>query len=188
MIHQPVSRGEYTHRFFFALKPDPVTARRTDVFAEGIAGGARRIRPEHLHMTLAITHDYPDYPYALVERLLEAGDSIRADPLTVTFDRLVEGYRSVSLRPSHRDPVLIALQKDIAAAAIAHGALLREDYSFDPHQTLCYRDGPVHQRRCPPIAWAVRELALVHSIYGRTQHATLRSWALTGAPQGTFGF
>lgn len=38
------------HRFFFALRPDEVTARRTRAFAEQQFGEKGLLRPEHLHI------------------------------------------------------------------------------------------------------------------------------------------
>ena len=47
------------HRYFFALMPDTITAHRIHAFAEGTLG-RRNLHPaERLHVTLAITRDFP---------------------------------------------------------------------------------------------------------------------------------
>jgi 2'-5' RNA ligase len=108
MKHQRIAT---VHRLFFALRPDPVTARRTDVFAEGLGEGAARIRPAHQHMTLAITNDYQSYPEEVAERLLRAGDRVAAAPFGLSLDQLVGSYSSVALRPRIRVPQLVALYR-----------------------------------------------------------------------------
>lgn len=167
-------------RFFFAILPDIVTARRTDVFAEGIAGGARRIGLDRQHITLAITDDYADYPHDLVARLLKAGRAVAAAPFDLRLERVVGSYRSVALRPATRIPGLAALQAKIEAAMLAEGGQLRPDWRFSPHQTLFYREGAPFNRLCPPFDWAVSAFVLVHSAVGRTRHTVLDRWALRG--------
>lgn len=177
-VQQPI------HRLFFAIKPDPVTARRTDVFAEEIAAGARRVRPEHHHVTLAITKDYAHFPRPLADALLQAGTAVAADPFDLTLDRLAASRRSVALRPAKSHPPLMALQRQIASAVDRQRISQRPGWSFSPHQTLFYREGEPWQRPVQGFRWQVGEFVLVHSLVGRTRHDILGRWPLTGGSDG----
>lgn len=171
------------HRFFFALRPGIVTARRTDMFAETVAGGASRIRPEHQHMTLAITNDHQYYPHELEERLRRAGDTVVAAPFALLLNHLVGSYSSVALRPRIRAPQLMALQRAIRTAMRANAVEMRVDYRFSPHETLLYRKGSPFHRPVEGFRWDVTHFHLVHSAVGQTRHTILRSWALGDAPE-----
>src|SRR3546814_20926969 len=98
-------------RLFFALKPTALIARQTDHFAESIAGGARRIAVDHQHVTLAITSDHVDYPYAVIKALMWAGTGVMAEPFDMRLDRLSVGMRSRPLRTYPTFPYLLALQQ-----------------------------------------------------------------------------
>lgn len=167
------------HRFFFALVPDIVTARRTDLFAEALAGGARRLPIAHQHMTLTITNDYEAPPPDLVTRLRKAADSVIAPPFDLTLDQLAVGNRSAALRPGRRVPALFALQGRLASAMRAVDVPMRIDYRFSPHATLFYRRGRPDNRPVPGFLWQVRHFVLIHSEVGRTRHNRLGCWPLT---------
>lgn len=170
-------------RLFFALKPSPLIARQTDHYAETIAEGARRIAVDHQHVTLAITCDYADYPYAVVKALLRAGTGVTGEPFDLRLDRLSMGNRSAALRPSHRVPLLNALQQQIAAKMRGAGISMRPGWSFSPHQTLFYREGRPDQQRVEGFCWHVDQFMLVCSHVGRTHHETLATWSLSGSGQ-----
>src|SRR3546814_12924170 len=90
-------------RLFFALKPTALIARQTDHFAESIAGGARRIAVDHQHVTLAITSDHADYPYAVIKALMRAGTGVMAEPFDRSEERRV-GKECVSTCRSRGSP------------------------------------------------------------------------------------
>lgn len=172
-------------RLFYALKPSPLIARQTDHFAETIADGARRIAVDHQHVTLAITCDYADYPYAVIKALLRAGTAVKAEPFDLRLDQLSIGNRSAALRPSHGVPLLGALQKQVAAGMKGAGVMPRPGWSFSPHQTLFYREGRPEHRRVEGFAWHVDRFMLICSHVGRTHHETLATWSLSGTGQYT---
>lgn len=170
------------HRFFYALKPDDVTARRTHAFAERELGPKGLLRPDRHHVTLGLTEDVPDVPRGLVDALLRAGDAVAAAPFELALDRLAGSHRSVALRPARVVPALRALQAAIARAMASGGIALRAGWSFSPHQTLAYRRGAIFTRRVPPFRWQVTEFVLVHSHVGLHRHETIGRWPLAGAP------
>jgi 2'-5' RNA ligase len=166
------------HRFFFALRPDEVTARRTRAFAEQLFGEKGLLRSEHLHITLAITEDF-DQPFgAVIERLLQAGASVAAPPFEVVLDRLSASSRSIALRPEHVMPPLRTLQKRITEAMDRERVEMRAGWAFSPHQTLVYRSGTPFSRPVELFRWPAREFLLIHSFVGQTKHEILGRWQL----------
>ena len=176
-------RSKSLYRLFFGLQPSPVVARQTDHLAESLAEGPRRILPEHQHVTLAITADYDDYPYAVIKALLRAGTTVMAEPFDLPLDRLSFSNKSAALRPSSSVPLLNALQRAIIDAMRGAGVSLRPGWSFSPHQTLFYREGRPEQRRIEGFNWRVERFALICSHVGRTRHETLGTWPLKGDGQ-----
>lgn len=174
------------YRLFYALKPTPLVARQTDHFADMVGGGCQRIRPDHQHVTLAVTADHVQYPYGIIKALVRAGTSVLAEPFDLPLDRLTFTNRSAALRPSRTVPPLVALQRSIVAAMNAAGVLLRPGWSFSPHQTLFYRDGRPGQRMVDGFTWQVEEFVLICSHVGRTRHDVVGTWPLQGSGQFSF--
>ena len=176
-------RAKPMYRLIYALKPAPVIARQTDYLADSLGGGDGRIRPEHQHMTLAVTADYLDYPYAVIKALLRAGTTVKAEPFDLSLDRLSFSNRSAALRPSRSVPPLNQLQRSIIDAMRGAGVALRPDWSFSPHQTLFYREGRPEQRPIEGFHWQVDQFALLCSHVGHTHHEILGTWPLNGDGQ-----
>lgn len=175
------------HRFFFALKPDDITARRTHAFAEAALGARGLLRPERHHVTLGLTEDMPTIPGAIVERLLRVGAAVSATPFDLVLDRMSIGYGTIVLRPSHVVRPLHALQSGIARAMAAEGLAMRGGWRFTPHETLCYRKAETAEERViEGFQWQVKEFLLVHSYVGLHRHETIGRWPLQALedPQG----
>ncbi len=165
-------------RFFFALRPPGPEARRIAAFAERLEEGGRRVRWEHLHMTLAITDDFEDYPYDLVKALRRVGDRVAAAPFDLVLGQLSGGNRSTALRPQHGVPGLKALQGTIADRMREGGVPMRREWRYSPHVTLFYRNGAPFSRPVAEFGWHVEELFLIRSHVGRTRHDVLGHWPL----------
>lgn len=174
------------HRWFFALKPDDITARRTHAFAEQQLGEHGLLAPDRHHVTLALTEDFDREPHGLVDALMRAGATVIAAPFALHLDRLSGSTRTVALRPTHVVRPLRDLQKGIAAAMAGQGIAMRPDWSFSPHETLCYRKGEPFQQPIEGFHWAVTSFVLVHSFVGLSQHETIGCWPLHAPddPQG----
>lgn len=167
------------HRFFFALRPDDVTARRTRAFAAEQFGEQGLLRPEHHHMTLAITEDVDPPHDGLIAALRRAGDAVvDAAPFELRLDRLSGSHRSLALRPEHAMPPLRRLQAQIAHAMAREMVPMRAGWTFSPHQTLGYRAGRPFSRPVAGFRWDVRAFVLVHSFVGWTRHENLGCWPL----------
>lgn len=169
---------EVLHRFFFALKPDEITARRTHVFAESELGSKGLLAPERHHVTIGITEDFLTIPAALVDALLRAGETVRAEPFEFVLDRLTGGHGVVTLRPSHVVRPLQALQARIDEAMAAQGLAMRAGWSFNPHETLTYRKGAPFTRSIDGFRWSVTQFVLVHSHVGLHRHDIIGRWTL----------
>lgn len=176
-------RTQPLYRLLFALKPSEIIARQTDHFAESIYSGQRRILPEHQHLTLAVTADHVDYPYAVVKALLRAGTGVMAEPFDLLLDHLSFSNRSAALRPSRAVPLLTDLQRSVADAMRGAGVALRPSWSFSPHQTLFYRAGRPEQRKVQGFSWRVEQFVLLCSHVGHTHHEILGTWPLKGDGQ-----
>lgn len=180
------ARALMAHRYFFALLPDEVTARRIHAFAESEFGAKGLVRTDRLHVTLAITADLDaSYP-VLVDALRRAGDAVSAAPFDVAFGQLSGGRRTVALRPARKVPPMRALQSAIARAMAAQGVPMRADWTFNPHVTLAYRNGEPTTRAVEGFAWNVREFVLIESLVGLTQHKVLGRWRLPDAQPSLF--
>ena len=171
------------HRYFFALKPEPVMARRTAAFAQERLGPQGLLAADRLHVTLALTEDRARADDALVAALRRAGDAVRAAPFDLLLDRLSHGSATVALRPGRTSPPLQALQAGIAGAMAREGIAMRADWRFSPHETLCYRKGPSHMEAIEGFVWHVRDFVLVHSLIGLTRHETIACWPLRAPVQ-----
>ena len=169
------------YRYFFALLPDAVTARRIHAFAERTFGARGLMRPDRLHVTLAITPDFDEPDLDLTTALLRAGAAVAAAPFDLTLDRLSGGQRTVALRPEHSLSPLRALQAGIARAMAEQGAAMRPDWRFNPHLTLVYRDGDNVSQAIEGFSWAVQEFVLIESLVGLTRHEVLGRWPLRAA-------
>ncbi|BAK65011.1 putative 2'-5' RNA ligase [Sphingobium sp. SYK-6] len=166
------------HRFFFALRPDPVTARRTHAFAESECGQTGLLEPERLHVTLALTPDRTDAPAPLIEALRRAGDTVRAAPFDLSLDRLSAGRHTIALRPGRTVAPLVDLQARIVSAMAEHDVALRPDWAFSPHETLCYRKGEPFSRPVTGFGWPVRDFVRIHSFVGLHRHDVVARWPL----------
>jgi 2'-5' RNA ligase len=170
-------------RLFFALKPPPRVARQVDHFAEQLGPDADRVAIDRQHVTMGITPDYGDYPYAQIKALTRAATAVAAEPFDLLLDRLSLSGRSAALRPSSSSPPIRALHRRLSEEMRRGRVAARPGWSFSPHQTLFYRNGAPDQRAIEGFGWHVEEFVLVCSHVGRTRHQIIGRWPLTGDGQ-----
>ena len=77
---------------------------------------------------------------------------------------------------------MFALQRALGDRLGAAGLGRHVERRFTPHVTLLYDEHTLAPEAVPPIGWHVGELALVHSLIGRGEHAVLGRWALKRNP------
>jgi RNA 2',3'-cyclic 3'-phosphodiesterase len=173
------ARSPLAYRYFFALLPDEITARRISAYSEAQFGAKGLIRADRLHVTLAITADFDAPVPALVEALRRAGDTVAAAPFPLVLDQMSRGRSLAALRPAHSQPPLRALQAAVVRAMAQHGVPMRPQWRFSPHLTLIYGKGEPVVRPVQDLGWPVRDFVLVESVVGLTQHHILGRWTLS---------
>jgi RNA 2',3'-cyclic 3'-phosphodiesterase len=171
------------HRLFFALRPPVHEARMIGLLRDDLEDTHGAVANDRLHLTLAITDDFPSLPKGHAARMREVGEDIAVGPLTVTLDRLSAARTSVALRPSHGNPALRDLHRTLDARM---GGLTRADWRFNPHVTLAYRKGEPWTRTIDSIRWEARELVLIHSHVGETRHDEIGRWPLVARQYALF--
>lgn len=164
------------HRIFFALQPSPSTRHAVHRLSLTLGAG-RRLRPEHLHMTLAITEDFAEPPRSLMDRMRRIPGELPLTPFEMVLDRVTGSGSSLALCPSEKPWQLKLLQLQLQKALVFSG-IRRTGWRFNPHVTLLYRDGLPSLKLVAPISWRVDELVLVHSHVGLTRHDIVERWPL----------
>lgn len=176
----PARRPASRHRLFFALRPPIREARQIAHAALWLGSGDSGLRPEHLHVTMAILDDSDDFPATEAEAMKLAGEMIGAAPVHLMFDMAARSNRSMALRARRKNAALAALRTQIVDAMARQSLPQRQGYEFNPHMTLYYRDGAPGSRQITPVQWIADELLLIHSHVGLTRHDVLGRWPLTG--------
>ncbi|WP_250434600.1 MULTISPECIES: RNA 2',3'-cyclic phosphodiesterase [unclassified Caballeronia] len=175
-----------TDSLFFAIYPDAVAAARIAELAARLriehTLKARAIPADRLHVTLHYLGAFAGVPADVAAHACAAASRIALPPVDVTLDRI----ESFSGRRARRPLVvsgdvtepLDALERTLGAALEAAGIALKRHPRFTPHVTLLYDEHRVARERIEPIAWTVREFALVRSRLGKSQHEVLARWPL----------
>lgn len=177
---------EIQHRLFFALRIADCAKRRVAGHRDDLGCAPSIVSDDRLHMTLAITDDYPQLPHPEVDTMLAIGSHLAASPVPLRLDQLSGGRGSVALRPSRRIKALTELAGTLRHRMIAAG-LLRPRWRCHPHVTLLYRKGQAFTRTVDPICWIATDVVLIHSIVGAHRHIELGRWPLVER-QGSFNF
>jgi 2'-5' RNA ligase len=180
---QEALAGPATDRLFLAVLPDGETAGRIAQTARhlrvshGLSG--RPLRREHFHVTLCHIETGIGLTPGLVESVKASAASVTMPSFRVCFDR-AESFKNGALVLRGDDGVigLDILQQRLSDALDGEPRRAR---SFTPHVTLL-RDGHrVPEQVIEPIEWNVREVVLVHSLIGRSEHRHLARWTLGNA-------
>jgi 2'-5' RNA ligase len=179
--HEEVLMGPPTGRLFLAVLPDERTARCIAAKAHhlrlshGLTG--KGVRPEHFHVTLCHVGDGIGLPREVVDLVKERAMSVVMPSFRVCFDR-VESFRNGALVLRGDDGVvgLDVLHQRVSDALDDEPRRAR---AFTPHVTLLRDRHLVPEQPIEPIEWTVRELVLVHSLLGRTEHRHIARWSLT---------
>ena len=177
---------EQIYRLFFALHPDASAAAEIErVVAALKTGGSVRgrwLNMQKHHATVQFLGTHAGRPGAIIEQARVAAAQIRLAPFEIVLDRVETfgGHRQApcvlrftpdsdkSVRTLHS-----VLGKALAAAGLAHVLEGR----FTPHLTIAYVNRHLTEPiAVAPIAWRVRDFALVESHESR--HAVLDRWSL----------
>ena len=181
----PILPAQIRHKLFFAAIPPPDVAEAlAEVWRE--QGTGARLRADRLHLTVYYAAALPQASDAVTAALRSAGDSLRAAPFTLTFDRLT----AFGGRADNR--ALVALAPDGLGAAQALSDALRDGCiragvrppkgghaTIRPHVTLAYGHGFDADRPiAAPVSWTIDRVVLIDSLQGQGRHVHLAEWVL----------
>jgi 2'-5' RNA ligase len=179
-----------TDRFFLGTFLAPEAAAQASQLAHrlrnelGLKGTP--VALDRLHSTLFHLGDYDGTPGHILEAAKAAAAALSSYAFPATFDRVA----SFDTRSNNRPLVLlggegvaglVVFQRALGTELTRAGLARFVKAPFTPHVTLLYDGRLVPERRIEPIGWAVRELVLVHSLLGKTQHIPLGRWPLREA-------
>ena len=182
-------------RLFFAIFPDADAIERILRLADeiktrkGLAGNS--LLRERLHVTLAHLGDFHGVPPRIVEIASDAAALLASEScFDVGFDRVVSfsGRDQKPLVLVGRDGVeaLSGFRDRLKSALLKSG--LKIEPRFKPHVTLLYDGESIAETVVDPIAWTARELVLVHSLVGKSQHVHLKRWPLRAVAEAPGDF
>lgn len=169
--------AEPVRRLFLALWPADADRHALAALAARIAG-ARRVRDDHLHLTLVFLGATSAVQQATYTAALA---DVSVPALELRLDRC--GYwpqpRILWLGCSQTPPELLALVADVQQRLRGCG-FSPERRAFQAHITLARQfPGPAPiQQLATPLHWSVRELVLVESLRqeGAACYQVLRRW------------
>ncbi|HTR88012.1 MAG TPA: 2'-5' RNA ligase family protein [Reyranella sp.] len=159
-------------RLFFAVLPDAETTGRIAEAtqrlrrAHGLKG--KLIRPERLHVTLLHVGDEAGLPDGWIEETAERAAGVSMPQFKVGFDRVVSFKQGALVLRG--DESLIGLEILQQRVNDLFDDRPRKARPFTPHVTLLYGNRRIEEEAIEPIEWTVKELVLVHSRLGRTEH------------------
>jgi 2'-5' RNA ligase len=173
-------------RIFFACLPDAATGLRiaalSQSFKSEFAMEGALILPEHLHVTLFHLGDWATLPDEIVRIAKEAASQMRAHAFEAAFARAESFRNSTGVYPFVLTGALApwrALHQALGDALKKAGLGGATQGEFKPHITLAYDKLRVKPRAIAPMVWTVRDVVLVHSRLGKTEHIHLGRWALS---------
>ncbi|WP_295392288.1 RNA 2',3'-cyclic phosphodiesterase [uncultured Thiodictyon sp.] len=171
-------------RWFFALWPDPATAKVLAARARPlIPPGARAAHPLDLHLTLRFLGELS--PDAL-RAAQSVGAGVRAAPLSLSLDQAGCFPRAAVLwcGPTRAPEALLALVTQLEQGLASQG-FVPETRPYRPHLTLARRfHGRAARDWGPAVTWEARELVLAHGCPGQLpRYVAARRWPLAVAPR-----
>jgi RNA 2',3'-cyclic 3'-phosphodiesterase len=173
---------------FFALYPDPHTARRLGRLAWYLRHkhrlNGRPLADRRLHISLCNISDHAWPTSKAAAAIGEAMATITMPPFLVAFNE------ATSFNGGHKPPVvlvgsdgvagLMLFQRELVAALGNTGIGRRKPRPYNPHVTLLYDERRIPDQPIEPISWMVREFVLVCSLQGQGRHIPLARWPLRG--------
>jgi RNA 2',3'-cyclic 3'-phosphodiesterase len=169
---------EILHRLFFAVLP-PVAIAQDMADLPAAKGWDRKPnRVDRLHMTLALTEDFPEMPQEVIDAFVEVGNGMAAKPFPLAFDRGIASKSLLMLFPSKPLPPVEQFRQNLVEAIAAAGLPLRKGVHFNPHVTLSYAKGEPFDQPIEAFNWLVEEFVLIHSHIGLTRHDIVGRWKL----------
>jgi 2'-5' RNA ligase len=168
-LHRSASKA--TDRLFFAVLPDAETAEkiaeRAAVWRARYGLTGRLLRAPHFHVNLAPVHEGTPLPDAGdIEAWVARARGIPMPSFRVAFDRLTSFANGALVLTGEEATIgLEVLQQRLSDAL---DDTPRPARRYTPHVTLLHGGRHIEAEPVEPIAWTVREVALVHGRAGQT--------------------
>lgn len=152
--------NEYA-RLFYALWPDDATRIHLRQLQDSVVG--RKVRPEHLHLTLAFLGHQARSLIPLLAKLI---DKLPGQSFTVGIDRY--GYfskpRVAWVGPSETPLPLMRLHQSLMLELNEARVPLKPEGKFRPHVTLARDANSLDEPFAPMLPWKVDKIMLIQSI------------------------
>jgi len=166
-------------RLFFALWPDEALRRQLERLGAGLARRAegKAVPAAKVHMTLAFLGEVPA---DRLDSAIDAASRVKGGAFELLLDE-VGAFRSARVAwvgSTAGHPSLTALQSALSGELRREGFEL-ESRPFAAHVTLARRIArSLAREAAEPIAWRVRDFALVASDTGKGTYEVVRTWGL----------
>jgi len=174
------------NRLFFALFPGDDTRRAIARIAEDMQSDHRArgrwVDPSRYHMTVHFLGNHAQLRQDLIDRAAAAATKVKLPAFVLSLERIAcfPGRKPPGvLRCADGRTPVHALWEALRGELVQVGLGSSLEPDFAPHVTLFYGDGSMLEPvAIEPIAWTVREFALVHSVVGRKDYRILARWIL----------
>ncbi len=173
---------------FLAILPDQETSHYLAALTTKLQNQYRlrgNPRPmDHLHITLYDLGRFRDLPTPLIESISRACDAIARNTMAfeITLNQAISFCRKTAPHPlvlegefAANVPVLTLHEQLLKLLKTPTGKEFKTEL-FRPHLTLSYGEALPNSVSVEPIVWTVREMVLINSVQGRTQHEHLAKW------------
>jgi RNA 2',3'-cyclic 3'-phosphodiesterase len=181
-----------THRLFFALWPDAALRGRIATTVAALerdhATGGRRLNQDRYHLTLQFLGDFQPLRQSVLDAAIAAAEGVHQPAFDLVLDRAGSFPKAgvcwlgASAAPEDLQQLWNELGRTLAAARVQ----VRSASGFSPHLTIL-RDvrGPLPSMPIEPLAWPVREFALIDSVSGaKPGYRLLGRWPLQDRGSG----
>jgi len=177
------------HVVYFALQPPP-EAQAQAVAVANAARAKHRLAgkpglPARLHVSLNPVGDFKRPPGPVVDKAIEAVETVSARPFVVQFNRIGswgkgEGERPVVLWGDEGVIGVNALYSTIHKAMRRLDMAPRREVEIAPHMTLLRDRATVPETFIEPVSWRVEEFVLIHAIHGEGRFDVVGRFPLSG--------
>jgi RNA 2',3'-cyclic 3'-phosphodiesterase len=189
--HAPIPGADTARSWdtvFLALQPPPVVTQQISKLAWHLHDKHRLqgkpLRTRCFHISLLGIGRRGRLSQETMATVSAAAASVSISPFRVCFDR------AISFRGGTKLPLVLVgddgvdgirmLRRELMTALREIGFSTHGRLEFTPHITLLYDEQDVREQAVEEVDWTVRELVMLHSLHGRSQHVALGRWALRG--------
>lgn len=182
----PPPRRKLSDAVFFALLPDMPARYQIAGIADNLVEEhhltGRRVGLDRLHASLWGGHCSRERAGTLLPTAEAVMRHVRCGSFEVRFDRAM----SFKSRTANYPLVLTSPTTEILALfrilARAFGKVfgVTQRNTITPHVTMLYDPAMLPAQPIEPVTWMAREVVLIHSLRGLTQHVVLGRWPLEG--------